>query len=112
LFEKGEISLILEEEKMDKEARDGLRDVTRATNLIEHRDEILSRPKKEWFMTAEQKSALQEKNDAIEAKKREKQLKKKLKKQEEKQKNSTKEGWIPEEQMSKVRRLNSCGSLL
>lgn len=101
---QGEVTNILEQEKADREAREGMRDATRAHNLMEHRDEILSRPKKEWFLTAEQKQALQEKNEAAEAKKREKKLRKKLKKQEEKQRDgSNKEGWIPEEEMSKVK---------
>ncbi len=102
---KDDLQQLHEAETAEREFELGMRDAAKAHNLVAHQDEILARPKREWFQTEQEKKAAQEKQDAIEAKKREKKLKKKLKKLEEqkKQPQEKKEGWIPEEQMSLIR---------
>ncbi|KAJ1922263.1 nucleolar DEAD-box protein required for synthesis of 60S ribosomal subunit [Mycoemilia scoparia] len=48
---------ILEEEKQERQLRDAEMKLKKAENLIKHRDEIHSRPKRTWFQTAKDKSA-------------------------------------------------------
>lgn len=52
------ISQVLQEEHEDKLLRLAEMEATRASNLIEHRDEIMSRPKKTWFQNEGEKKAL------------------------------------------------------
>jgi hypothetical protein len=101
---QGELAGLNEMERADKEVDLGMREVSKAENMVLHQEEILARPKREWFQTEKEKTAAQEKKEAVETKKREKKLKKKLQRESEKKQDTTKkEGWIPEEQMSKVR---------
>ena len=77
---------------MEREVETGLREATKAHNMVVHQDEILARPKREWFQTETEKAAVQEKADA----------KNKKKKQKQKDEKPAKE-WIPEEEMVKIR---------
>ncbi|RKP04075.1 hypothetical protein CXG81DRAFT_8765 [Caulochytrium protostelioides] len=49
------IEAIFEEEKADKALRQASMEVLKAENIIEHKDEILSRPKREWFQSEKDK---------------------------------------------------------
>ena len=46
-------------EQNEKEIDDSMRDVTKAENLVKHREEILARPKKTWFVSGKEKRAAQ-----------------------------------------------------
>jgi ATP-dependent RNA helicase DDX27 len=51
---------ILREEKQEKELRLAEMEANKAENLLEHEDEIFSRPKKTWFQTLREKNKLKE----------------------------------------------------
>ncbi|KIO20588.1 hypothetical protein M407DRAFT_10812 [Tulasnella calospora MUT 4182] len=48
---KPEVTAVLQEERAEKEIRAGEMQVQKAQNMIEHKDEILSRPKRTWFQS-------------------------------------------------------------
>ena len=48
---KDDVDEILKEEKAEKELQTAEMQVKKAENVIEHRDEIMSRPKRTWFAT-------------------------------------------------------------
>ncbi|KAK4275493.1 hypothetical protein QN277_018565 [Acacia crassicarpa] len=50
-----EIAAILEEEREERALRKAEMEATKAENMIEHREEIYSRPKRTWFMTGTEK---------------------------------------------------------
>lgn len=50
---------ILEEEKVEAATQDGLLEVKRLENIIEHQKEILARPDREWFQSKHEKKELQ-----------------------------------------------------
>ncbi|XP_028760280.1 DEAD-box ATP-dependent RNA helicase 28 [Neltuma alba] len=50
-----EIALIVEEEREERALRKAEMEATKAENMIEHREEIYSRPKRTWFMTGQEK---------------------------------------------------------
>jgi ATP-dependent RNA helicase DDX27 len=57
-----DITEILNEEQKDKKIQETERELTRVQNLIEHEEEIFSRPKKTWFITEKEKQILREKS--------------------------------------------------
>ncbi|KAI9149752.1 nucleolar DEAD-box protein required for synthesis of 60S ribosomal subunit [Blastocladiella emersonii ATCC 22665] len=48
---KDDIRAVLDEERQEKSLRAAEQEITRAQNLIDHRDEIMARPKREWFQS-------------------------------------------------------------
>ncbi|XP_054819312.1 DEAD-box ATP-dependent RNA helicase 28 [Prosopis cineraria] len=50
-----DIAAILEEEREERALRKAEMEATKAENMIEHREEIYSRPKRTWFMTEKEK---------------------------------------------------------
>ncbi|KAI9115539.1 hypothetical protein K1719_013208 [Acacia pycnantha] len=50
-----EIAAVLEEEREERALRKAEMEATKAENMIEHREEIYSRPKRTWFMTGTEK---------------------------------------------------------
>lgn len=59
-----EIEEVLKEEKEERTLSITERDLKRGMNLIEHEDEIKSRPKRVWFETEKEKMAEREKGAA------------------------------------------------
>ncbi|GAB2228411.1 hypothetical protein Droror1_Dr00010249 [Drosera rotundifolia] len=53
-----QVSAILQEEKEEMALRKAEMEAVKAENMIEHRDEIFSRPKKTWFVTGKEKKML------------------------------------------------------
>lgn len=54
---KGDVEEVMREEKEEKALRQAEMELTKGTNMIEHRDEIMSRPKRTWFQTEKDKEA-------------------------------------------------------
>ncbi|KDQ08490.1 hypothetical protein BOTBODRAFT_165934 [Botryobasidium botryosum FD-172 SS1] len=52
---KVEVVEVLKEEKEEKLIRQGEMEIKKGENMIEHKDEIFSRPKRTWFMTEKEK---------------------------------------------------------
>ena len=52
-----EIDAVLKEEKAERQLAVAERDVGRATNLVERREEIMSRPRRTWFESEKEKRA-------------------------------------------------------
>lgn len=82
---QSEIEAILTEEKEDRALANTERDITRASNIVEHREEILARPKKTWFESAKEKEKSKERgavelNGPMEKKAKKGKLSKKQKK--------------------------------
>ncbi|KAL2457829.1 DEAD-box ATP-dependent RNA helicase 28 [Forsythia ovata] len=50
-----QVALVLQEEKEEMALRKAEMEATKAENMIEHRDEIYSRPKRTWFSTEKEK---------------------------------------------------------
>ncbi len=94
----GELRQLVAREQEEREVETGLREVTKAQNMVVHRDEIVNRPKREWFQSEAEKSAAKSKADVQGKKREEKKRQKKKLKEEEKKKN-----WIPEEEMTQLR---------
>ncbi|KAJ2366947.1 nucleolar DEAD-box protein required for synthesis of 60S ribosomal subunit, partial [Coemansia sp. RSA 2607] len=46
-----QVKNIIEEEREEKMFRDAEMQMTKASNLIEHKDEIQSRPRRTWFQS-------------------------------------------------------------
>jgi ATP-dependent RNA helicase DDX27 len=59
------IQKVLAEETEDKLLRLAEMEANRTSNLIEHRDEIMSRPKKTWFQNEQQKKAMREESKRV-----------------------------------------------
>ncbi|CDO71552.1 hypothetical protein BN946_scf184911.g22 [Trametes cinnabarina] len=53
---KGEISEILQEEKEEKHLRQAEMELKKGQNMIEHEEEIFSRPARTWFQTGKEKA--------------------------------------------------------
>lgn len=49
-------------ENKENEAVRALIDLTKAQNLIKYSDDIINRPKKEWFQSSKDKESLKEKS--------------------------------------------------
>src|SRR5207237_452822 len=94
----GELRQLVAREQEEREVETGLREVTKAKNMVVHQEEIVNRPKREWFQSEAEKSASKRKADAQAKKREEKKRQKKKLKEEEKKKN-----WIPEEEMTQLR---------
>lgn len=58
---QSEIDDILREEKEQRALQTTERDLTKADNMIAHRDEIMTRPKKTWFESEKDKAAAKQK---------------------------------------------------
>lgn len=56
---KDEITHVLREEKEEKQMRKAEMEVKKGQNLIEHQNEIFSRPARTWFQTGQEKKASQ-----------------------------------------------------
>lgn len=54
---KGDVDEVLKEEKEEKALRQAEMELKKGTNMIEHRDEIMGRPKRTWFQTEKEKEA-------------------------------------------------------
>ncbi|KAF7815799.1 DEAD-box ATP-dependent RNA helicase 28 [Senna tora] len=50
-----EIAAVLQEEREERALRKAEMEATKAENMIEHKEEIYSRPKRTWFMTEKEK---------------------------------------------------------
>ena len=59
-----EVTEILAEEKQEKQLAQMETDVARADNIMKHRDEIMSRPKRTWFESEKEKQANKERAKA------------------------------------------------
>ncbi|XP_078448279.1 DEA(D/H)-box RNA helicase family protein isoform X1 [Wolffia australiana] len=57
---EGRISAILREEREERALRKAEMEATKAENMIIHKDEIYSRPKKTWFITETEKKRISE----------------------------------------------------
>uniref|UniRef100_A0A804MPS8 DEAD-box ATP-dependent RNA helicase 28 n=1 Tax=Zea mays TaxID=4577 RepID=A0A804MPS8_MAIZE len=55
---EGQISIIIREERVEREARKAEMEIAKAENMIAHKDEIYSRPKRTWFATEREKKLL------------------------------------------------------
>ncbi|KAG8048674.1 hypothetical protein GUJ93_ZPchr0009g1019 [Zizania palustris] len=55
---ENEISAIIQEEREERILRKAEMEVTKAENMMAHKDEIYSRPKKTWFATEKEKKIL------------------------------------------------------
>lgn len=55
-----DIKTIMHEETLEKRMREAEKEVTRASNMLLHRDEIHSRPARTWFMTGKDKKLVQD----------------------------------------------------
>ncbi|KAJ0969947.1 hypothetical protein J5N97_022824 [Dioscorea zingiberensis] len=53
-----QISVILEEESVERALRKANMEATKAENMIKHKEEIYSRPKKTWFATEREKNLI------------------------------------------------------
>ncbi|KAH7663208.1 RNA helicase protein [Dioscorea alata] len=53
-----EISVILEEESVERALRKANMEATKAENMIKHKEEIFSRPKRTWFATEREKNLI------------------------------------------------------
>lgn len=58
------VSDVLQAERDERELRMAEMEVTKADNLLEHRDEIEARPARSWFQSEKQKAALKEQSKA------------------------------------------------
>jgi ATP-dependent RNA helicase DDX27 len=56
-----EIGQILTEEREEKDMRKADMELKKLENMTDHKDEIYSRPKREWFLNEKEKRAIQEK---------------------------------------------------
>ena len=57
---EGEITAIIQEEYEDKQLRIAEMEASKASNLVTHHDEIMSRPARTWFQTEKQRQAAKE----------------------------------------------------
>ncbi len=56
-----EVGQILTEEREEKDMRKADMELQKLENMTDHKDEIYSRPKREWFLSEKQKREIQEK---------------------------------------------------
>lgn len=54
---KSDVEEVMSEEKEEKALRQAEMELTKGQNMLEHRDEIMSRPKRTWFQTEKEKEA-------------------------------------------------------
>jgi ATP-dependent RNA helicase DDX27 len=59
-----EVTEVMQEEREEKALQAAERDAIKASNMIEHRDEIMSRPARSWFQTDKEKQAAKEASKA------------------------------------------------
>ena len=69
---EGEMKSILKQEEEEKELRVSEMQVNKARNMIEHEQEIFSRPARTWIQASNQKSATSEGNKAAKKEKKKK----------------------------------------
>ena len=62
---EAEIKQILKQEEEEKQLRLTEMEINKATNLIEHRDEIMSRPARTWIKTTGKKRAAPGDHEAV-----------------------------------------------
>ncbi|KAK3686740.1 nucleolar DEAD-box protein required for synthesis of 60S ribosomal subunit [Vermiconidia calcicola] len=60
-----EVEAVLREEKEEKALASTERQITRADNIVTHRDEILARPKKTWFESEKDKKSAKQKGAVV-----------------------------------------------
>jgi ATP-dependent RNA helicase DDX27 len=56
---KDEISEVIREEKEEKQLRQAEMELKKGQNMVEHQDEIFSRPARTWFQTGKEKQIAQ-----------------------------------------------------
>ncbi|CAO1620979.1 unnamed protein product [Sympodiomycopsis kandeliae] len=54
---KSDVEDVMKEEKEEKALRQAEMELTKGQNMLEHRDEIMSRPKRTWFQSEKEKEA-------------------------------------------------------
>ncbi|CAO1629360.1 unnamed protein product [Parajaminaea phylloscopi] len=54
---KPDVDAVLQEEKEERALRQAEMELKKGTNMLEHHDEIMSRPKRTWFQTEKEKQA-------------------------------------------------------
>jgi ATP-dependent RNA helicase DDX27 len=59
-----EIEAVMKEEREEKQMQQVEREVSRASNLVEHREEILARPRRTWFESEKEKRIAKDKAKA------------------------------------------------
>ncbi|KNE59125.1 hypothetical protein AMAG_03462 [Allomyces macrogynus ATCC 38327] len=57
---KEDIKAVLDEEKEEKQLRQTEQQLQKAQNMVDYRDEILARPKREWFQSSKDRAAAKE----------------------------------------------------
>ena len=62
-----DIKGILEEERMEREFRKAEMELRKSTNMIDHADEILARPRRSWFQSKAEKMAESAKEDGYDS---------------------------------------------
>jgi len=62
---EGDVENVLKEEKFEREIARSEMDLRRATNVVEHKDEIYSRPAREWFQSNAEKRAVRERSGLV-----------------------------------------------
>lgn len=55
-----DVKRIIDQERIEREIRLAEMEVKKAQNMITYRDEIYSRPKKEWFMSSKMRKDIKE----------------------------------------------------
>ena len=55
-----DVKLVMHDETLEKRVREAEKEATRATNMLRHRDEIISRPARTWFMSEREKKNVNE----------------------------------------------------
>uniref|UniRef100_M4BEJ4 Uncharacterized protein n=1 Tax=Hyaloperonospora arabidopsidis (strain Emoy2) TaxID=559515 RepID=M4BEJ4_HYAAE len=58
-----DVKLVMHDETLEKRVREAEKEATRATNMLRHRDEIISRPARTWFMSEKEKKNVSERAD-------------------------------------------------
>ena len=64
---KSEVEEVLKEEKEDRAMRQAEMELRKGENLVQHREEILSRPRRTWFQSEKEKTAAKGKSTAFPA---------------------------------------------
>jgi len=59
-----EVAAVLEQERVERQMRLADMEVTKASNMLEHRDEIASRPRRTWFQSEHEKQTAREQEAA------------------------------------------------
>ncbi|GIL56983.1 hypothetical protein Vafri_12245 [Volvox africanus] len=64
---ESDVAAILAEERQEADLRKAEMEANKASNMLEHEDEILARPKRTWFMNERQKKDLRKRSAAVSA---------------------------------------------